>query len=288
MNSEKIHQIAETLGIKANQASVHPVSGGCIHNAYRVSFQDGSDVFVKCGSGPKADMLRSEHHCLRLIEGTHSIRCPHPLAFVESDGYYMLVLEFLDLTPLQSIASIHLGHQLAALHRQTAPNFGWDVSNFIGATPQNNTWEPDWATFFWKWRLLPQLRLAIDLIPSSRWTKLENAFFRIMKGHVPQPSFLHGDLWSGNAASIAEREPVVFDPASYFGDRETDIAFTHMFGGFPQGFYHAYKEEWPLPEDHSRRETAYNLYHSLNHLNLFGSGYLQSTIQSIETLLLNA
>ena len=153
---------------------------------------------------------------------------------------------------------------------------------------RNNTWEPDWATFFWKWRLLPQLRLAIDLIPSSRWTKLENAFFRIMKGHVPQPSFLHGDLWSGNAASIAEREPVVFDPASYFGDRETDIAFTHMFGGFPQGFYHAYNEEWPLPEDHSRRETAYNLYHSLNHLNLFGSGYLQSTIQSIETLLLNA
>ena len=106
-----------------------------------------------------------------------------------------------------------------------APAFGWDSSNYIGATPQKNTWEPDWATFFWNRRLLPQLRLAIDLIPSSRWNRLEQSFFRLMDGHVPQPSFLHGDLWGGNAASIAENEPVVFDPASYFGDRETDIAF---------------------------------------------------------------
>jgi len=225
MDSEKIHQIAESLGIKANQASVHPVSGGCIHNAFQVSFHDGTEVFVKCGSGSKADMLRAEHHCLLLMEGTHSIRCPHPLAFVESNGISMLILEFLKLTPLRPEASTHLGHQLAALHRQTAPAFGWDSSNYIGATPQKNTWEPDWATFFWNRRLLPQLRLAIDLIPSSRWNRLEQSFFRLMDGHVPQPSFLHGDLWGGNAASIAENEPVVFDPASYFGDRETDIAF---------------------------------------------------------------
>ena len=130
--------------------------------------------------------------------------------------------------------------------------------------------------------------MAEHLIPSSRWNGLEKAFFQLMDGHTPQPSFLHGDLWGGNAASIEGDQPVVFDPASYYGDRETDIAFTHVFGGFSPGFYHAYQEAWPLPDDHSRRQTTYNLYHMLNHLNLFGSGYLQSCHQAIEALLLHA
>ncbi len=288
MDSEKIHQIAETLGIKANPASVRPVTGGCIHEAFRVSFKDGTTVFVKQGSGPKAPMLRAEHLCLLRMSDTHSIRCPLPLAIIESKDSCMLILEHLNLQPLHADAAIRLGHQLATLHRQTAPTFGWDSHNFIGATPQNNTRESNWATFFLEHRLLPQLKMAEHLIPSSRWNGLEKGFFRLMDGHTPQPSFLHGDLWGGNAASIEGDQPVVFDPASYYGDRETDIAFTHVFGGFSPGFYHAYQEAWPLPDDHSRRQTTYNLYHILNHLNLFGSGYLQFCHQAIESLLLHA
>ncbi len=156
-----------------------------------------------------------------------------------------------------------LGRMLATLHRQSGPRFGWHRDNWIGRSPQANAWADDWNEFWWTRRLEPQLRragLAADF--------LRNA----LRDHRPAPSLLHGDLWSGNAGFIDEG-PVLFDPAVYYGDREADLAMTELFGGFAPDFYAAYKAAFPLDAGYEQRKPLYNLYHLLNHLNLFGGGY---------------
>ncbi len=180
-------------------------------------------------------------------------------------GPDFILLEQLDLQRNGDWAA--LAQMLAKLHRTTGPRFGWQRDNFIGATPQINAWRDDWGTFFHECRIQPQLALA-----------KKNGFALSepprLKNHHPSPSLLHGDLWSGNAGFIADG-PVLFDPAVYYGDREADLAMTELFGGFPARFYEAYDEAYPLPEGYETRKHLYNLYHLLNHLNLFGSGYLQ-------------
>ena len=167
---------------------------------------------------------------------------------------------------------------LAKLHRTTGPRFGWHRDNWIGATPQKNDWRDDWATFFHECRVQPQLALARKngfSIPFSKRNFLE--------GHNPLPSLLHGDLWSGNAGFIDEG-PVIFDPAVYYGDREADLAMTELFGGFPARFYDAYNEAFPLPAGYETRKHFYNLYHLLNHLNIFGAGYLAQVQRTLGLL----
>src|SRR6185503_6794480 len=156
-----------------------------------------------------------------------------------------------------------LGRMLARLHRETGPRFGWHRDNWIGRSPQANGWMDDWNEFWWSRRLAPQLARA----------GLRTAFLKdALKDHRPAPSLLHGDLWSGNAGFIDDG-PVVFDPAVYYGDRETDLAMTELFGGFAPEFYAAYEDELPLDEGYAWRKHLYNLYHLLNHLNLFGGAY---------------
>ena len=160
-----------------------------------------------------------------------------------------------------------LARMLAKLHRTTGPRFGWHRDNWIGGTPQINSWRDDWATFFVECRIEPQLALARKNGYSIDFSS------NLLEDHKPEPSLLHGDLWSGNAGFI-EEGPVIFDPAVYYGDREADLAMTELFGGFPARFYDAYNEAFPLPDGYETRKHLYNLYHLLNHLNLFGSGYL--------------
>jgi fructosamine-3-kinase len=151
---------------------------------------------------------------------------------------------------------------LAKLHRVTGPRFGWHRDNHIGLSPQQNSWCDDWATFFWERRIRPQAERAGLQIKRTK----------LLENHKPQPSLLHGDLWSGNVGFTAEG-PVIFDPAVYYGDREADLAMTELFGGFPDEFYRAYDEAFPLEEGYEQRKHLYNLYHLLNHLNIFGEGY---------------
>ena len=169
-----------------------------------------------------------------------------------------------------------LARMLATLHRQTGPRFGWHRDNSIGATPQINTWCDDWAEFWHERRMRPQLELArrngFQLPDPPR-----------LQGHNPQPALLHGDLWSGNAGFIDEG-PVIFDPAVYYGDREADLAMTELFGGFPAPFYGAYNEVFPLPDGYETRKHFYNLYHLLNHLNIFGAGYLAQVRRTLDLL----
>jgi len=178
-----------------------------------------------------------------------------------------LLLEFLDLGGSGDHAA--LGRSLAALHARPGARFGWTRDNFIGATPQANAWHDDWAEFFRLRRIEPQLALA-----HSHGFDLEPPYVEaLLAGHDPQPALLHGDLWSGNVGFV-DAGPVFFDPAVYYGDREADVAMTELFGGFPTSFYAAYEAALPLRPGYETRKHLYNLYHLLNHLNLFGGGYL--------------
>jgi fructosamine-3-kinase len=200
-----------------------------------------------------------------------------------------LVLEWLELTALGEHSATLLGEALARQHRVPMARFGWSRDNFIGGTPQSNGWSDDWLAFWREKRLHAQLRHAArNRLPSRLIDRGErlladcDAFFR---GYTPRPSLLHGDLWSGNAAATAGGEPVMFDPAVYVGDREADVAMTELFGGFPSPFMSAYRAQWPLDEGYRVRRDFYNLYHVLNHANLFAGGYVSQSAQSIEKLL---
>ena len=181
-----------------------------------------------------------------------------------------------------------MGAQLAAMHRVTSTegNFGWHRDNTIGETPQINDWSDDWIEFLTQHRLKYQFELAEQ--KGHRFSQAQDLLDitpSLFEGYDPQPSLLHGDLWGGNAGFDEKGEPVLFDPAVYFGDRETDLAFTELFGGFGSAFYEGYSSAWPLHGGFGKRKTLYNLYHILNHYNLFGGGYATQAEGMMTTIL---
>jgi len=197
------------------------------------------------------------------------------------------VLEHLKLTP--NGPANQLGEQLAALHHITSDQHGWTRDNYIGSTAQCNKVCNDWLEFWRECRLKPQFALAQAGGYGSRLLRkgeqLLETLDQLLDGHQPVASLLHGDLWAGNKAFTVDGQAVIFDPASYYGDRETDIAMTELFGGFEQAFYSAYQAHYPLADGYPVRRDLYNLYHMLNHLNLFGGGYLSRCESMIESLL---
>jgi protein-ribulosamine 3-kinase len=195
------------------------------------------------------------------------ITAPRPFGHGVRGGKAFIEMEHLDLGGPKDWPS--MARMLAALHRNTAERFGWQSDNWIGLSPQKNGWCDNWTQFWVERRLEPQWHRAEE--NGFRFEELDCS--RILEQHQPQPSLLHGDLWSGNAGFTAQG-PVLFDPAVYYGDREADIAMTELFGGFPGEFYAAYEDAFPLPAGYAVRKNLYNLYHLLNHLNLFGAGYL--------------
>jgi fructosamine-3-kinase len=198
-----------------------------------------------------------------------------------------LVLEHLDLRGNGDYAA--LGRSLAAVHSIRGEFFGWLRDNYIGRTPQLNRCSPSWSDFWREARLGPQLSLArengLGKSLLRKGEQLAEAIPVLLSQHAPAASLLHGDLWSGNAGFLADGTPVLFDPAVYWGDREADLAMTELFGGFPQDFYSAYAEAAPLDPGYAVRKTLYNLYHVLNHANLFGGGYAAQAERMIERLL---
>src|SRR6267142_2455054 len=178
---------------------------------------------------------------------------------------------------------------LAALHAVTAPRFGWVRDNTIGRTPQANAASDDWAEFFRERRLRPQLELTkahgVAELLATPGERRRESVHGLLAGHRPAASLLHGDLWGGNWLASASGEPVLIDPAVYYGDRETDLAMTRLFGGFGERFYQAYQAAAPLAPAAQARCELYNLYHVLNHANLFGGGYAGQARDMIEHLL---
>jgi protein-ribulosamine 3-kinase len=263
------------------------VGGGSINEAYRLEGADGACYFLKLNEGRHLPMFIAEAGGLEAIAATNSMRIPRAITHGNAGGKCFLVLEYLELSS-RGDARL-LGEQLAALHRCTTNRFGFSQDNFIGTTPQPNTWKADWVDFWREHRLDFQLHLAARNGYSGELQrlgeKLMDALPAFFAGYAPQPSLLHGDLWSGNHAFLADGTPVIFDPAVYYGDRECDLAMTELFGGYPPEFYAAYRAAYPLDAGYAVRKDLYNLYHVLNHANLFGGGYAQQAERMMRQLL---
>ena len=283
------------LGVKLQ--GQRPVGGGCIHRAWELQLADGRRLFAKTNRAALLPVLEAEADGLAALhQAAAELRIPQPLAVGEAAGEAVLVLEWLELAPGQGGGGSHerawwqLGAQLAALHRaslnQPGQGFGWGRDNFIGSAPQPNGWMTRWADFFQQRRLAPQLQwAAASGHPLPGADTLLERLPTWLGAHRPEPCLVHGDLWSGNAALLQGGGGAVFDPAVYRGDREVDLAMAQLFGGFPASFFAGYDATWPLPAGHRQRVALYNLYHQLNHANLFGGGYWRQAQASISHLL---
>ncbi len=271
-------------GEKAALSSAHALGGGCIHRAQRIEASDGRVWFLKTNRPSELPSFEAEAEALRELAKAGAIRVPAPLAAGEHAGEAYLILEYIEFGGRGNAAL--MGTQLAALHRTTAERFGWHRDNFIGSTPQENAWSADWIAFFRTRRLEPMLqRLAEAGRRFRRADALLERLESFFEGYEPAASLLHGDLWGGNAGYDTGGQPVIFDPATYYGDREADLAMTELFGGFGRDFYAAYDEAWPLDPGYARRKTLYNLYHILNHVLIFGRSYAGQAEDMLAVLL---
>jgi protein-ribulosamine 3-kinase len=264
-----------------------PMGGGCINQAVRLEGSGASRYFVKLNDARHYSIFTAEAEGLDAIASTHTLRVPRPIAHGTSNGKSFLVLEFLELGSRGDAR--RLGEQLAALHRCTAERYGFPQDNFIGTTHQHNGWHEDWVEFWRGNRLGFQLKLAAEKGYGGKLQdlgrQLQDRLPGFFDNYHPQPSLLHGDLWGGNHAYLRDGTPAIFDPAAYYGDREADIAMTELFGGYPAEFYSAYQEAWPLEAGYATRCDLYNLYHILNHANLFGGGYALQAENIMQQLL---
>ena len=264
------------------------VAGGDINNAFILQGSK-QHYFVKLNRASLLEMFAAEFEGLNAISSTNTIRTPRPILFGQANQSSFLVLEYIEFTRMTATAQRTLGEQLAHLHQQKQPYFGWIRDNTIGSTPQINTRVSNWATFWREHRLGFQLRRAAENGYNGKLQHLgEKLCARVddfFTHYTPTPSLLHGDLWGGNIACDTQQRPLIYDPACYFGDRETDLAMTELFGGFGVDFYSAYNSVWTLDAGYQTRKTLYNLYHILNHVNLFGAGYERQAQQMMEQLL---
>lgn len=287
MWQEIARAITKATGKPFEITNTRSVGGGCINQGYRVIGSD-SQYFVKLNQASRVEMFQAEFLGLTQMYDTKTIAIPKPIFWgvVENSSY--LVLEWLDLGKGNSSSWLEMGRQLAQMHQQgTTDRYGWSMNNTIGSTPQINTWMDNWADFFAEQRIGYQLQLAQRKGGSfADRDRVVAAVRAKLADRQPEASIVHGDLWSGNADILADGRPTIFDPATYYGDREVDIAMTELFGGFPATFYQGYNERWQLDSGYQRRKNIYNLYHILNHFNLFGGGYAsqaQRMIQQIST-----
>jgi fructosamine-3-kinase len=296
--------ISEATGDTFSIDNRRSVSGGCINQGYAIS-SSARTYFAKINQASQVAMFEAEALGLQQMGETQTIRIPQPICWGTEGNSAYIVLEWLDLRGGGGeIAWAEMGRKLAAMHKYTPPSppllrggeevdyallrgrFGWSVNNTIGSTPQINNWTADWAKFWAEHRIGYQLKLGRRRGGNfSRGESLLAAIPKLLEDYKPQSSLVHGDLWGGNASVTAAGEPVIFDPAAYWGDREVDMAMTELFGGFPAAFYRGYNEVWLLDSGYERRKILYNLYHILNHFNLFGGSYESQANQMINRIL---
>ena len=282
-------QLAQQAHSKTEYQSHQPLYGGDINQSFLLNTTGNGRFFIKINQAQRLSMFEAEAAALYEMEHSKSIRVPHPILSGSADKSAFLVLEYIELKNANTASEALLGHQLAAMHRTTQQQFGWHRDNTIGSTPQLNALENHWHLFWQRQRIAPQLHWAAERgAPKSLCQKGEKLLDQLpqrLEGHTPAAALLHGDLWGGNWSTTQQGEPLLYDPALYYGDRETDLAMTELFGGFSQRFYAAYNESYPLQEGYAQRKKLYNLYHTLNHFNLFGGSYGRQAEQMIDHLL---
>ena len=280
-----------------------PVGGGCIHRAWQLELADGRQWFLKSNGAESLPLLLAEAEGLRALArwARPPLLVPEPLGVGLLAGQALLLLPWLALSAASCAKGdgsascdgwFGFGAGLAALHRASAEagasegRFGWSRDNVIGSSPQINGWNTNWAHFFVDCRLAPQLRWAAQKGQTLRGAQqLLELVPDWLGGHQVKPALVHGDLWSGNAALLAKGGGALFDPAVYWGDREVDLAMAQLFGGFPKAFFAGYASSWPLEPGSQERVAIYNLYHLLNHANLFGGSYGGQAQNCIDSLL---
>lgn len=259
--------------------SARPLGGGCINQAAVIKTEGGSSFFLKTNRSSPPDMFLREAEGLRALTVEKGPRIPGVFLVKEQ----LILLEDLQPASRSETYWTDFGVQLAQLHLHTHPEFGFHHPNYIGSTPQVNTWEEDGFEFFGEHRLLYQARRAREkgLFSRDRVNQVEKLASRLDELIPRQPaSLIHGDLWSGNAITDQGGNPAIIDPAAYYGWAEAELAMTDLFGSYPAAFYQAYQEIRPLDPGYRERFPLYNLYHLINHVNLFGRGYL-SRVHSI-------
>lgn len=276
------------MGVRLQPRPAGRAHGGSINECYRWESNFGS-LFVKVAAVERRAMLEAEAVGLEELRRAAAVRVPRVLGVGVHADHSWLALEWIQLGARTAEAEAALGERLATQHRSTAPAFGWYRDNTIGSTPQVNEWTSDWVAFFRDHRLRYQLDLVGKKGHGERLLRRGEQLLERVGGlfttYRPEPSLLHGDLWGGNWGVDEGGEPVIFDPAVYYGDREADLAMTRLFGGFGPPFYAAYEAAAPLDAGARARADLYNLYHVLNHLNLFGSGYSGQALALVERLL---
>jgi len=276
MDLESASHIARSLGLDERGLHIDRIPGGDIAESWLIAASD-CRIFLKTLPTSRAGVLSAEADGLSALAAAGAIRTPRVIGSGRIHEQAWLAMEFLDLDQRSNRADRELGRSLARLHRSSNPTFGWHRSNFLGLTPQSNQPSASWAEFFLWQRLGPQLDRLNRHDPTEDWQALQRPLFeswqKRFSSHRPQPSLIHGDLWNGNAAMTDDGEPVIFDPAVHYADRECDLAMTRLFGGFSDHFYSAYDAEWPPEPGRDERLPWYQLYHVLNHANLFGQPY---------------
>lgn len=263
--------------------TISSVSGGCINTAYKVETDQGS-FFLKWNKEELDNMFQSEDRGLSILKERSPIKIPETLGQGIVDHKSYLLTEWIETGHPSSKFWENFSINLASQHKKTTSEFGLDHDNYIGRLHQSNTQHSNWHEFFIDERLAPQLDLASsNNLVSKRTQEQFEVLFTKLKDLIPneQPSLLHGDLWSGNFKVCESGEVAIFDPSVHYGHRETELAFTQLFGGFSTQFYHSYHEEYPLEPSFDNRIDIHNLYPLLVHVNLFGSSYLSGIVDTL-------
>ncbi len=279
MDQALIRAAVDRAGRDEPVTGTRPVGGGCISEAWWVELEEGSPLFVKCGSGASGEMFRCEAEGLAALAAAGSLRVPRDARIGTAGSVQFIVMEGIVTGAPGPSFFTDFGRRFAALHRTaTGEAYGFAHDNYIGATPQPNGWMESWTEFFRLRRLGYQLDLArsrglVDATLSRLGDRLLDRLGEWLGEPDEPPCLLHGDLWGGNYMADSAGAPVLVDPACYYGRREADLAMTQLFGGFAPEFYAAYEEAWPLAAGSAQRLEIYKLYHLLNHLNLFGGAY---------------
>ena len=284
MYDSLMEAVRAVCGDGAAVRSRNPAAGGDINRAWTLALSDGSRVFMKENRRENLGFFTAEAGGLDAIRRTGAVRVPEVLAVGTDGGNAFLLLEYIEPGRGGPASSEKLGRSLARMHRADTKalvpggKFVFSEDNYIGAGVQINTPKKTWKEFFIRCRLLPQFRRAEEYFDRPERKRIE-AFLTNAGRHLTEPekpALLHGDLWAGNYMVDRDGDPWLIDPAAYVGHPEADLAMTELFGGFDRAFYDAYREEAGIDPGYKDRRDLYNLYHLLNHLNLFGGGYLSA------------
>ena len=286
MKDEINHLVEPLFGAKVETSFA--TSGGSINQTHVLNLTNGQRVFMKQNPSPPTDFFLAETRGLKLLsQAKNGPRIPKAVAVQSVSCPTFLLLEYIESSSEDESFAEQLALSLAELHRMSQEHYGLDHNNYIGSTPQKNTLEKDGIVFFRDQRIDFQRQLArrSGLLPVTIDKEIDSLcdeLGKFLNISGEKPALLHGDLWSGNYFPDSEGKPCVFDPAVYYGLREADLAMTELFGRLPQKFYDVYQEVFPMNPGYEERKDLFNLYHLLNHLNIFGSSYLSSVQQIVK------